>query len=664
MKPYLAFILLAISCLTLSADGPKDNIAEDVRPIPPVGLEIPDEVRESLEAGLQELGDKVRSLKEKKGLERLIPDVEIYHKAVRYILEGQQFYRKQDFGMAGRLLKQGSTRADALLEGNSPWIRQKGLVVRGYRSKIDGDVQPYGLEIPQTYNFDGALKHRLDFWFHGRGERVSEAHFIHQRQSRPGQFKPADTLVLHPYGRYSCANKFAGEIDLFECLEAAQQDYRIDEDRILVRGFSMGGAACWQFAVHYADRWCAAAPGAGFSETPDFLRTFQGETLNPTWYERKLWHLYDCTDWAINLRQLPTIAYSGEKDRQKQAADMMEAALEKEGIDLVHIIGKGMGHKYDQGSRDEIERRLASIAKVGRNRMPLSVEFTTWTLRYNKMHWIRVDGLEEHWERARVSAKLVLNKRVEVTTSNVSAFSIVMDPGHCPLEIVGSPVVVVDGKEFPKVPGVMSDRSWEVHFAKDRRGKWMVVESLQQDGLRKRHGLQGPIDDAFMDSFLMVMPTGEYVNQNLKSWVDAERQHAVDHWRLQFRGDCRVKDDISISDEDIANHNLVLWGTPSSNAVLGKISKELPSPLMEVFSKAPTTNKQIPVLIYPNPLNPDRYVVVNSGFTYRQYDYLNNARQVPKLPDWAVVDTSFPTTSRYPGKIIEAGFFDEMWRKD
>ena len=65
----------------------------------------------------------------------------------------------------------------------------------------------------------------------------------------------------------------------------------------------MGGAACWQFAVHEADRWFAANPGAGFAETPQFLKVFQDEKVQPTWYERALWHLYDCTDYAANLRQ-------------------------------------------------------------------------------------------------------------------------------------------------------------------------------------------------------------------------------------------------------------------------------------------------------------------------------------------------------------------------
>jgi hypothetical protein len=41
---------------------------------------------------------------------------------------------------------------------------------------------------------------------------------------------------------------------------------------------------------------------------------------------------------------------------------------------------------------------------------------------------------------------------------------------------------------------------------------------------------------------------------------------------------------------------------------------------------------------------------------------VNNARQVPKLPDWAVIDINTPANARYPGKIAAAGFLDEHWR--
>ena len=72
-------------------------------------------------------------------------------------------------------------------------------------------------------------------------------------------------------------------------------------------------------------------------------------------------------------------------------------------------------------------------------------------------------------------------------------------------------------------------------------------------------------------------------------------------------------------------------------------------------------DKYVPVLIYPNPENPKRYIVINSGFTFREYDYLNNARQVAKLPDFAIVDLSVPVNSRTPGGIAKAGFFTERW---
>ena len=175
----------------------------------------------------------------------------------------------------------------------------------------------------------------------------------------------------------------------------------------MIRGFSMGGAACWQFAVHYPSIWAAAAPGAGFSETADFLKVFQNEPVQPTWYEKKLWHLYDCTDYALNLFNCPTVAYSGERDRQKQAADMMARALKNEGIELAHVIGARAGHQYTPEAKTEINRRIDAIAGAGRDPVPRKIHFTTWTLRYNRSFWIQIDGLEEHWEQARVDASLL-----------------------------------------------------------------------------------------------------------------------------------------------------------------------------------------------------------------------------------------------------------------
>jgi hypothetical protein len=99
---------------------------------------------------------------------------------------------------------------------------------------------------------------------------------------------------------------------------------------------------------------------------------------------------------------------------------------------------------------------------------------------------------------------------------------------------------------------------------------------------------------------------------------------------------------------------------------LARIADKLPivwnADDIRVVDDAYSAKNQVPVLIYPNPLNPSRYVVLNSGFTYREYAYLNNAQQTPKLPDIAIIDISVPPNSRTPGRITAAGFFDEFWK--
>ncbi|MDZ4289614.1 MAG: prolyl oligopeptidase family serine peptidase [Prosthecobacter sp.] len=529
----LAFLLCATSVF---ADGPKDNIAENVRPVPPPGIAVPVADAAALKQGLVELRGAIDAAAKAQVknplLPDLLPDVEVYYKAVDWALKYNEVYKPAELKAAVEVLAEGKMRAQQLKDGKAPWTTQKGLVVRGYRSQIDGSVQPYGIIIPESYS--GAPS-RLDAWCHGRGETLSELSFIDQRRKTTGQIAPGNTLVLHPYGRYCCANKFAGEIDLLEALEHAKKFYAIDEDRTVIRGFSMGGASTWQFAVNYTDKWCAASPGAGFSETPDFLKVFQTEDVTSVpVYEQKLWHWYNATDSALNLFHCPTVAYSGEIDKQKQAADMMEKALRAENMDLLHIIGPQTAHKLHPDSLVEIEKRLAAITAVGRDQMPKEVHFATWFLRYNKMHWVQVDGLEQHWERARVHAQMTGPAEVTVKTQNVTALTFDMPAGHCPISSREKPVVNIDGTAL-SVLRPKSDRSWLVHLRR-MNGKWAQTDSATEAGkLAKQHGLQGPIDDAFMSAFLFVKPSGAGWNAKVAEWVKAEMERGVFEWRRQFR---------------------------------------------------------------------------------------------------------------------------------
>jgi hypothetical protein len=660
-----SLLLLIVISVTLATA--QQNNSDNIRPVPPPGIEVTATDRAELEVGIAELGKEIAALraelKSKPALLELLPDVQIYHNAARYALSYNEFFKPEEIKLAKDQLKQGLARARALREGKPEWTRVTGLVVRGYVSGIDGSVQPYGLVVPASYQISNGAntphQFRLDVWFHGRGETLSELNFINDRQKNIGQFAPLNAFVLHPYGRYCNANKFAGELDLFEALAHARKHYPIDENRISVRGFSMGGAATWHIGAHHAGLWAAIAPGAGFAETPEYVK------LKPEdwpWYERKLWHWYNATDYALNLFNVATVAYSGEIDKQKQAADVMARELKREGIELVHLIGPQTEHKYHPDTKEEINRRIDSIVAVGRNPVPRVVKFTTWTLRYNRMLWVTVDALAQHWERARVDAEIKDTSTVQVKTQNVMALTLAMPPGLCPLDNTRRPVVLLDEQKLEAAP-VLSDRSWTVHFRKSD-GKWASVEKLA-DGLLKRPGLQGPIDDAFLSSFVMVRPTGKAWNEAVGKWANAELNHALAQWRGQFRGEARVKEDTAITDDDIANSNLILWGDPASNTVLARLLDRLPlrwdAQRVRLGELTFDAKQHTPVLIYPNPLNPQRYIVINSGFTFREADYLTNARQVPRLPDWAVLDVSVPASSRLPGRIAAANFFGERW---
>ncbi len=640
------------------ADGPKDNIIDNVRPVPPAGTTIPAADRDEIAAGLGELQQLIKDI----GTHELLPDVQIYEKAVRWALDYNEIYDGKGAKPAAnvkKVLAAGLDRAKALKAGRTPWATQTGGVLRGYKSKIDGSVQPYWLVVPKDYDFTAKTKHRLDFWWHGRGETLSEANFMAGTPGTGGGIIPAPgAIILHPYGRYCNANKFAGEIDTAECFDHATKHYRIDPTRLVARGFSMGGAACWQFAVHHPTFWAASAPGAGFAETPEFLKVFQNEKVEPTWYEKKLWHLYNATDYAENVFNVPTVAYSGEVDSQKQAADVMAREMRKVGLELTHIIGPKTGHGYEKGAAAEVNKRIDAIVEAGSPQLRKAVKFVTYTLKYDQCAWLILNGLEKHWEKARVEG-LIDGTVIKMKTENVASLGVAIPASS---EVLKLKTVEIDGTSIA------------LEFVKEKVGAFGCYEKVQgkwlrapgnQLGLCKSHGLQGPIDDAFMNPFLMVKPSGKPLNPKVGEWADKEMKHATTHWRKQFRGDAPVKADSNITEADIKNHNLILWGDPASNSVLAKIADKLPikwtAAGVTVGDKSYDVGTHVPVLIYPNPLNSNKYVVLNSGFTFREYDYLNNARQVPKLPDYAVLDITTPPNARYPGTVVRAGFFGEKW---
>ncbi|HZZ71859.1 MAG TPA: hypothetical protein VFE24_06370 [Pirellulales bacterium] len=642
--------------LALLASRPKPVAAAEIaRVLPPPGVKLSADERSSLTTALEEFAQELADFsRSKSAAATWLPDVKIFYKAVRYALDLEEFANANQVKEAARLLQTGRARLRELKSLNPPeslpsWRQARGLVVRGYRSAIDDSVQPYGLIIPEKLDLTRPVP--LYIWLHGRNDRGTDLSFIAEQERSKGQILPADAIVLRVFGRFCNAFKFAGEIDVLEAIHDVEQRPRnaflSDPARRVLIGFSMGGAGCWHLAAHYPQMWLAACPGAGFVDTRRYLG-LAGDRL-PSWYEQKLWGLYDVPDYARNLFNYPVVAYSGELDKQKASADIMAEVFQAQGRALERIIGPKVEHRYEPQALQEIHRRLRELTEQPPVRA-YDLSFQTRTLRYNTYRDLTIDGLLEHWRDSRFD-RTTADNLVTIKTENIAAFTMDLPPRR----------FTIDGTPFGENS---SDKPAAEHFQKTG-DRWQVV-SKPDPSRGKRHGLQGPIDDAFMGPFLLVTPTGKSSHPAVDRWVEAERKHFQYRWQCLFRGEAQSKTDAELTARDIRDCNLIVWGDPASNSYLAKVLDRLPlkwtADALEIAGERYAADSHVPALIFPNPLNPDRYLVINSGLTFREAHDGTNSQQTPKLPDWAVIDLAQPPDNKTPGKIVAADFFDEQWQ--
>jgi dienelactone hydrolase len=637
-----------------------------VRRLPPRGIKISSEDRAMLQTRLAALQAKIAKLPKEKILAAsnsatpidLTADIAIYAKAVELALRFDEFYKPDHVQLAAKLLDAGQQRAERLAQGNADWTRQRGVLVRGYRSRLDGSAQPYGLVIPAELDLSKPVP--VYIWLHGRGDKSTDLHFLAERSNRPGQFQPQDGIVLHAFGRQCIGFKSAGEIDIFEALADVARKYPIDRDRVALMGFSMGGAGAWHVGAHYTDRFAVIHPGAGFVDVRRYQNLSDDDL--PPWYEQVLWHDYDVPDYVRNLLNVPLVVYSGENDKQKAAADIMEAALAEQGLKMTHLIGPGMGHAYHPEKLKEVLTLVQQAIQSGRPEHPLRVTLQTRTLRYPSMFWVKLLGLIEHWQDTRVDAEVSEDGgTIDVKTVNVRRLQLdfLKSQSKAP---PASVQITIDGEKLsaPYARGsvklVLKDK-WQID-------KTTLAESAQ--ALSKRPGLQGPIDDVLLEPFLVVTPSGKSAHPQIDRWVDFELDHFLERWRAVYRGEARVKLDKDVTDEDLAKYHVILWGDPSSNLLMKRVVGKLPiawtADKLQIGAQAFDAAYHVPLLIYPNPLHPDRYVVLNSGCTHREGHDRTNSLQNPKLPDWAVIDIRTPPSDTQPGQVVAADFFDEAWQ--
>jgi hypothetical protein len=628
-----------------------------------------------IKAKTEQIEALVKDLKGKHADATLTGDVDVYAKAGRFLLEFPELFGQQpaiDHLMA--VLEQGIERGKQLQGGRSPWTDGKSRTY-AYYSEIDGSVQPYHVSLPA--NYDPGKPTRLYVWMHGRQNNTTESEFIYSfdHPRAPGNAPVADQgqIQVDLFGRINSAGwHWAGEADVFEAVAAVKKRFKIDDKRVMLRGFSMGGEGAWHIALHYPDRFAAAEIGAGtwsrrIEANPD-LKPYQLSSLT-------IWE--NMEQWALNAFNLPLAGHDGDADNQTpsvppppagtpnrgqlESSLRARAQLEKEGFPAegtpnflkmkgtpdIFLISEKTGHGTSPLVRQQLDAFLKEWGDKGQT-SPDHIKFLTYTTRYNRDYWVSVEGMGKLYERADIDAQRKDGgQSFDIRTTNIARLAL--------RETEHAKTIRIDGQDLKVKSGA------EITLVKTGSG-WKVDKNGPQAGLHKQHALQGPIDDAFLDPFLLVRPTGT-------AWNEAVNQQALRTlarfdrlWAKYFRGHPFVKDDKDVTDADFAKYHVVLFGDPGSNKWIAKLNGKLPvkwtKETVTLGTQSFPAKENFPALVYPNPLHPSKYVVLNTGLTILERDY-NGDYGMPQWGDYAIVKVK--EGSEVPDLNV-AGLFDQNWQ--
>lgn len=675
MKKSKFFTTIALPVLSLGLAGLMLPAAQYA---PPPSVKPSEEVLKKIEERKDKLDAALRLFRREKIQDPILADIEVYLKAATWITRHNEFYDKNSGEWTVEALERGLLRAGLLSQGQWPWYQHTGSpVIHGYRSSIDGSVQPYAVTLPEDYGKE-VKKWRLEVVLHGRNNGLNEVRFLHQFNGDQQAPKDQDYIRLDVYGRGNNAYRWAGERDVIEAVEhfilierRSNRGALFDTKRSVLRGFSMGGAGTWHIGLHYPDQWCVISPGAGFTTTHGYLKNLPGK-LEP--YQEACLRIYDAVDYAENAFDVPVVAYGGEKDPQLQAARNIEEKLRSHGESgnekataMKLLVAPGLGHECPpEWQKKWAEARKEYTAK-GREDYPPRVRFVTYTLKYPNCYWVYIMGMERHYEKASVDAQRT-EDGYKIATRNVRVLRLQLWEGATRQAIP----VQIDDQSITVQPYEPTPNSAALFIDLERRGgRWQSVlpQKIEIDQIRKpqkTNGLQGPIDDAFMAPFLCVRGTGKPWHEATEAYAHANLERFRNEWSKYFRGELVVKDDVQVDALDIATRHLILFGDPSSNSLIGQVLDALPLTWTKdkiVWNgKEYSAGEHVPVLIYPSPLSTRHYIVLNSGHTFHAADFQgSNALLYPRLGDYAILKLPNDEKDPLAVKVEGAGLFDDFW---
>jgi predicted esterase len=555
----------------------------------------------------------------------------------------------------------------AAAQGRDPVVLERGkLVMRGYRSPISELLQGYAVYVPP--NYDPARAYPLLIMLHGGSANgnlflgVVLGNNMNWKQYPShlwDEFAPRWTpefIVVAPDGFGQVMWRWMGEQDVLDVLADVKRHYRVDEDRIALGGLSNGGVGAYNIGMRHAHLFSVVQAIAG---APSWLQYSGGRMPDA---QRAAMVPLSGMQLGENAINTDFRYYHGHTDpgpmRPQYVRELTEhmrtlAVPYKEtwydtGHDLLYLV-----HRHG--------RVYADLEKAARKRRPAEVRVLAGDYRAARQHWVEVTRIERYPELSRVRA-VAEDGAISVETSNTLALS--LDLREAPLGSGTQVRIEVDGA--PVYAGPRAALGHVLHLSRDG-GAWRTgFPQAVSEGFEKKPGSAGPITDAYYGAVAHVYGTAD------AAVTDALRQAAArgaQGWPLWlWRVQQKVVADTEVDEALLRSHHLVLYATPGSNAVLERIATRLPIRVERdavVIGGLRVADKGAGVkFVHPNPLAPERYVIVQAAPTPEAVKAGHNLPDF--LPDY-VVYTARTTQSRPRLAFDRArmpaamGFFDRFW---
>jgi len=544
-------------------------------------------------------------------------------------------------------IKEGEALVRLLRERRPAYENAAGWHERAYISEADGSPQPYWVYLPRSYIQPANANRRypLMVFLHGYDTTLTKTDPWTLSQAILDLADARGYIVAVPYGRRNTDFVSIGEVDVLTVIAELKRFLRVDEDRVYLMGVSMGGYGAYAIGFHYPHLFAAIMAVAGRTDHYFWQKLDRSQVVG---FKQWLIDADNPLTLVENARHLPILIVQGEEDSlvDIRHSRRMAATLKQLGFTYQFEELKNEDHWIYFGT-DCYERAFNWFDRYRRNPYPNLITYQTFTPKYGRAYWVEIRALEQWGKPATVRAEVGANI-IELKTRNVRDIVI-----HFPFPLLE-----------PKKPvTVRWNQKIVFRGNPENPGKWSSAEGQPISGMRKLAHLCGPIKEVFNSAHILVF--GTRGSQRSKIRLQNSAQRMAEEWSRFADGVPTIKADIQVTAEDIERFNLVLFGDGEENAIVARIQRELPFTFKEgeysIAGEKYRGDNLGFMMVYPNPLNPERYVLVQCGLYWGEALPINHKFDL--LPDFIVYNDEVDPSDK-TNKFIVAGFFDGNWKVD